>query len=127
MSENSVVLKLHGKIDSGNSETVKEELLSELARHEAEKVILDAGALTDISGSGLRMLLQIRKIHPDLSMIDVKPEVYEILEMTGLTEMMDVEKALRFVSVEGCEVIGEGANGKVYRVDRETVVKTYKY
>ena len=46
--------------------------------------------------------------------------------MTGFTEMMTVEKAYRVVSVEGCEVIGEGANGKVYRIDGDNVVKTYK-
>lgn len=28
-------------------------------------------------------------------------------------------------SVEGCEVIGQGANGKVYRIDRDTIVKVY--
>ena len=46
--------------------------------------------------------------------------------MTGFSEIMQVEKAYRRVSVEGCEVVGEGANGKVYRVDRDNVVKVYK-
>ena len=30
------------------------------------------------------------------------------------------------LSVEGCELIGQGANGKVYRTDRETIIKVYK-
>ena len=30
------------------------------------------------------------------------------------------------VSVEGCEEIGRGANGVIYRIDRENVVKVYK-
>ena len=36
-----------------------------------------------------------------------------------------MEKAYRVFSVEGCEVIGQGANGKVYRIDRDTIVKVY--
>jgi uncharacterized protein (TIGR02172 family) len=51
--------------------------------------------------------------------------VYNILDMTGFTDMMEVEKAYRVFSVEGCEVIGQGANGKVYRIDRDTIVKVY--
>lgn len=45
--------------------------------------------------------------------------------MTGFTEMMEVKKAYRKVSVEGCEIIGRGANGAVYRLDADTVVKVY--
>ena len=38
---------------------------------------------------------------------------------------MTVEKAYRIVSVEGCEEIGRGANGTIYRIDRDNVVKVY--
>ena len=34
-------------------------------------------------------------------------------------------KPLREVSVEGCELIGKGGNGAVYRLDSETIVKVY--
>ena len=123
---NSIIMKLSGRIDSDNSETVKQELLSGLEGEDFSCVVLDADDLTYISSAGLRMLLQMMKSYPRLSMINVHTEVYEILEMTGFTEMMTIEKAYRSISVEGCEVIGEGANGKVYRIDREMAVKTYK-
>ena len=45
--------------------------------------------------------------------------------MTGFTEMVDIQKAYRVISVDGCEVIGQGANGKVYRIDADTIVKVY--
>jgi uncharacterized protein (TIGR02172 family) len=45
--------------------------------------------------------------------------------MTGFTDLADVRKAYRVLSVEGCEVIGQGANGKVYRIDPDTIVKVY--
>ena len=128
MSEKSVKLKLEGIIDSGNSKAVKQELETRLAAEDpdAVSVIFDASQLTYISSAGLRVLLLLRKQYPDISIINVSPDIYEILETTGFTEMMTIEKAFRSISVDNCEVIGEGANGKVYRIDRETVVKTYK-
>ena len=36
-----------------------------------------------------------------------------------------MEKAYRVVSVEGCEEIGRGANGTIYRIDKDNVVKVY--
>ena len=49
----------------------------------------------------------------------------KIFDMTGFTQMLDVRKAFKTISVKGCEVIGSGANGKVYRIDNETIVKTF--
>ena len=46
--------------------------------------------------------------------------------MTGFTEMVDISKAYRVISVDGCEVIGQGANGMVYRIDPDTIVKVYR-
>ena len=57
--------------------------------------------------------------------IRAHPDLYSVLEMTGFTEMMEVEKAYRVISVRDCEVIGQGANGKVYRIDPDTIVKVY--
>ena len=34
-------------------------------------------------------------------------------------------KPMREISVEGCELLGKGGNGAVYRLDDETIVKVY--
>ena len=39
--------------------------------------------------------------------------------------MTEVRKAYRVISVEGCELLGQGANGRVYRIDPDTIVKIY--
>ena len=59
-------------------------------------------------------------------LVNVSPEVYEVLDITGFTEMLPVEKAFRKVSIDGCEIIGQGSNGIVYRLDPETIVKVYR-
>lgn len=52
--------------------------------------------------------------------------VYEILDTTGFTKIMTVERALRQLSVEGCEVIGVGGVGTVYRLDGDTIIKVFR-
>ncbi len=82
-------------------------------------------ALEYISSAGLRIILRLLKREPQLSLQELSSEVYEIFDMTGFTEMMPIRKAYRQVSIDGCELIGRGANGTVYRLDRDTVVKVY--
>ncbi len=118
-------LELKGRIDSNNASRVERDVMEKLAERSGEAVVLDAAALDYISSAGLRVLLRVRKTHPDMRIVNVNSEVYEILDMTGFTDMMPVEKAYRVVSVEGCEEIGRGANGTIYRIDQDNVVKVY--
>ena len=121
-----MAIELKGRIDSSNAVQVEQRIQEQIKKENPAHLVLDAYGLEYISSAGLRILLHIRRSHPDLCIVNVCPEVYEILEMTGFTEMMTVEKAYREVSVEGCEEIGRGANGKLYRIGLDTVVKVYK-
>ena len=125
MADDIFTIKLHGRIDSSNAAAVEEEMLETLKGCTSSSVVLDADDLEYISSAGLRIVLRLRKLHPELKIINVSSAVYEVLEMTGFTEMIPVTKGYRKLSVEGCEVIGQGANGKVYRLDPDTIVKVY--
>ena len=118
-----MTIQLQGRIDSTNAAQVEQTLQAQIAGQ--EDLVLNAQALDYISSAGLRVILRIRKEHPELRIINVNSDVYEILYMTGFTEMMPVEKAYRVVSVEGAEEIGRGANGTIYRIDKDNVVKVY--
>ena len=120
-----MTIELKGRIDSGNAARIEQEILKQLESGDASCVILDAKELDYISSAGLRVILRLKKTYPDVRIRDVSSEVYEILDMTGFTEMMPVEKAYCTVSVEGCEEIGRGANGAIYRIDQDNVVKVY--
>ena len=124
LTDEKIRVWLSGHIDSTNAEAVKEELFGKIGDAEGP-VTVDASDLEYISSAGLRILLQLRKKHAELHITDVSPEVYEILDVTGFTQMMDVTRAYRKVSIEGCEVIGKGANGTIYRIDQDNVVKVY--
>ncbi len=118
-----MIIPIKGRIDSTNAAQVEQELQAQIAGQ--TDLVLDAQALDYISSAGLRVILRIRKEHPELRIVGVNSDVYEILDMTGFTEMMPVEKAYRVVSVDGAEEIGRGANGTIYRIDKDNVVKVY--
>ena len=124
--ENHVLyLELNGRIDSSNAEQAEGLINAIKAAHPDLRSVLDAENLEYLSSAGLRVVLRMRKTAADLKIINVNNEVYEILDMTGFTDMITVEKAFRRLSLEGCELIAKGANGAVYRYDPETIVKIY--
>ena len=45
--------------------------------------------------------------------------------MSGGKMTLKSDKSMREVSIEGCELLGKGGNGAVYRLDPETIVKVY--
>ncbi len=122
---NEVTISLSGSITSANAAEIENKINEEYEAAKGAPIVLDAKDLEYISSAGLRVILKLRKKAPDLTMINVSSEVYDILNMTGFTEMLTVQKAYRILSVEGCEIIGRGSNGAVYRYDAETIVKVY--
>ena len=116
---------LSGHIDTSNAPQTEKDVFALVQQYAPAQVILDMEELDYISSSGLRIILKLRQRFYGLKLINASTEVYEILDMTGFTEMMTVEKAFRRFDITGCQMIGKGANGKVYRYDRDTIVKVY--
>jgi uncharacterized protein (TIGR02172 family) len=126
MQNGTLTIKLVGRIDSVNAGATEKELTETIAREGAGKVTLDCAGLEYISSAGLRVLLKLRKRLGGLKLIETSPEVYDVFEMTGFTELLDVQKCLREVPVEGLELLGSGANGSVYRLTRDEMVKAFR-
>ena len=116
---------LGGRVDTSNADAVEAAINAERDANPHSTLILDAQELEYISSSGLRTILRLRKAEGELTVKNVCSEVYDIFEMTGFTDIVNVEKAFKQLSVEGCEIIGKGAKGTIYRYDPETVVKVY--
>ena len=123
--KNDRCIALVGRIDSSNAASAEQEITDLLSGDTGSELTVDAEKLEYISSAGLRVLLRLRKRFSGMKIVNAVSEVYEIFEMTGFTEMMPISKAYRRVSVDGCEVIGRGANGEVYRIDPDTIVKVY--
>lgn len=118
-----VILHISGRIDSTNAACFETEALEAIG--DMKTVILDMDELEYISSAGLRVLLKLRKVSEEISAVNVSSEIYEILDMTGFTEMLNVQRRRRQISAEGCTEIARGAMGVVYRLDRDTILKVF--
>ena len=97
-SEDQILtLFLEGAIDSATAHQVETQIMDCYHAHAAKEVVLDAGELRYISSSGLRVLLKLRKLEQNLKLINASAEVYDILEMTGFTDLFPVSKAYRSI------------------------------
>ncbi len=123
---NTLTLYLTGRIDAENSAGIEEEISSELAKFPGSVPAFDTSELEYISSAGLRVLLKFRKsAGKNLDVLNVSNNVYDIFEVTGFTELFNVKKRLREISLDGCEIIGGGGFSTVYRLDSETIVKVF--
>ena len=118
-------IAIEGRVDASNAAMAEEKIFNIKNNNPGKHTVIDADKLEYISSAGLRVILRLRKEEPKLAIINVAADVYEVLDMTGFTDMVTVEKAYRRMSVEGCEFIAKGANGAVYRYDDETILKIY--
>ncbi|SEM04587.1 TIGR02172 family protein [Butyrivibrio sp. ob235] len=114
-----------GRIDSNTADGVFKELEEITAENEGAEFEINMEAVEYISSAGLRSFMKLQKSGISMKLTELSPSVYEIFEVTGFTEILDIKKAYRRISVDGCEVIGRGFYGTVYRIDDDTIVKAY--
>ncbi len=117
--------QLPSSLSFDNYAEVEADILKQIEGHGYDEVVLDAQGMKYISSAGLRVVLGLKKKFDKVSVINTSVAVYDIFEMTGFTNIVTVEKALRQVSVEGCKIIGKGAHGTVYSTAPDTIVKVY--
>ena len=123
--EGILVVKLADRIDTTNAAAVEKEIFQLLDQYKPAKVILDAQELKYISSVGLRVVLRLKKTVDNTRVVNTSLDVYDIFDMTGFTSILEVKKVLREISVEGCQIIGKGGHGTVYRLDGDTIVKIF--
>lgn len=126
LDNNTLTLYLEGRIDSSNASMIEDEIMIAVKEAEGSSVIIDAEKLAYISSAGLRVLMKLQKMYDKpVEIINVSRDVYEIFDVTGFTQIMNVKKAFRKISVDGLQLIGKGMTGSVYRMDEETVIKVF--
>ena len=125
--EDGATIVFEGRLDTATSAETNAKISRELDNiGSIDSLTCDAARLEYISSSGLRILLSLAKRYKKFRVTGVQPQVYEILETTGFTKIMTVERAMRRLSVDGCRLIGIGGVGKVYRLDGDTIIKVFR-
>ena len=89
--DKKLTIKLDGKLDTNTSP----ELDSKMSELEGmEEVIIDMKDLDYISSAGLRVLLSMQKVmnkQGKMTIINVCENVMDIFEVTGFSDILDIE------------------------------------
>jgi anti-anti-sigma factor len=85
-------LAIDGRLDTSSAPRLQEALAP--AFDDAEFVELDFANITYVSSAGLRVLLSAEKIanakNASMTLVNVSPDVKEIFEMTGFSNILKI-------------------------------------
>ena len=88
---NTVIITIEGRLDTTTAPQLEAELQSAL---DAELLVLDLEKLVYVSSAGLRVLLSAQKRvsgHGQMKIVHVCEVVMEIFEVTGFTDILNIE------------------------------------
>ena len=123
--DGTLTVYLEGHVDTASAPEVEGAITSLVEELRPARIVLDASRLTYLSSAGLRIVMRLLKRCDDVRIVNARPAVYDVLDMTGVAEMLPVTRLPREQSLEGLRQIGAGAFGRVYRLDAERVIKVY--
>ena len=90
------LVEVIGRVDSENSETLKDFLL-ELGKRE-QQVLIDCSALEYISSTGLGALLMLLKLMQKkggtLRLFGLSPRIAEVFEISGFNKLFSISPSL---------------------------------
>lgn len=86
----SLTVKVIGKLDTMTAPKLEEELSKNIDG--VTELIFDLEELKYISSSGIRVLLTIKKKIGNMKILKPTDVVMEVFEVTGLSDVFDIEK-----------------------------------
>lgn len=125
-TENEIRSAVTGKIDTNTAPELETKLKSSLKTDDT--LILDLTDTTYISSYGLRVILSLHKMlnaHGKLIIQNPNPSVMEVFDMTGFSDILNIEKTLKEISLDGLTLLNAGMFGECWKVDNETILKLY--
>jgi uncharacterized protein (TIGR02172 family) len=122
---NHLVLTLSGRLAGDSAGSLDRAWLSP----DINRWTVNLGECDYVSSAGLRVFLRMARESKEkgvpLSFVDVLPSVLQVLELTGLSQLLTVQARPREISIDGLEFLSAGVCGECFRLDEETIVKLY--
>ena len=97
LDNNVLTVYLGGEINSYNADNIEKEIQETISKQSFEKLVLDFSSVSYISSAGLRIILKLKQQYNNFSVIETSLEVYDIFNMNGFTNIMDIKKGLKRV------------------------------
>ena len=92
IENDSACFALVGRLDTLTAPELDKEIKAVIAG--LKELTLDFKKLDYVSSAGLRVLLSAQKImnsQGEMKLVNVNSEVYEVLEITGFTDILNIE------------------------------------
>lgn len=95
-----LLLQITEEIDHHTTEDIRRKADNEITRHMPRKVIFDFNNVTFMDSAGIGMLIGRYKIVKtfggNIEMINVKPSIRKIFEMSGVLKIVPIRKDIEF-------------------------------
>lgn len=125
LTDSKLELFFEGELNSYNADNIWKDIENTLNEKKFSTLILNFAKLNYISSAGLRIVLKLKQACQDVHITEASMDVFDILSMTGFTNIMDVKRAYKRMYVAGAEIVGEGYFSTVYRIDKDTIIKVF--
>lgn len=123
-----IIFVLDGRIDANASENFKNVVMSQIQSKKVNSVIFDCENLEYVSSSGLRVFLSLKqKEKVKLKFINISDEVYDIFEVTGFSQILDISRKIHDISDSKGQLIAESNDMIMYQMDDEKIMKLYPH
>ncbi len=124
--DGALTFALKGRIDSSNVNAFEEEIMSELSLIDQIDIAFDAAQLEYVSSAGLRVFLKLKKKYKNpIRIFNVSDEVFDIFDVTGFTDILNVERTMREITIRGCRKISSALNGEIFQLSDDEMIKVY--
>lgn len=127
--EGVLTVTLPEKVDANNRDAVQEEIVAAINENKADNknlyLYLDASNTTYMSSAGIRVIISLSKRTEILSIINTGQSLYEILNLTGVNNIISILPPIEEISLKNCKAIGGGQNSTIYRIDEDKICKVF--
>lgn len=93
LENNKLTIYLEGELNSYNSEEVEKEIEEITKNNSFSSIVLDFKDLSYISSAGLRIVIRLKQLYDDTSIINAQKVVFDIFNMVGLTNAINIKQA----------------------------------
>lgn len=120
-----ITVWLPERIDSSNADEVEAKLYEISELNPGKSLSLNAENMEYISSAGLRLLLKFQKAGLLENLGNVSQNVYSILDNTGFIGIINVNRLAASYEYDHNALIGCDSFGKLYKADKENVIRVY--
>ena len=125
-TDRELTISFEGKFDSLSAQEAQSFIVEKLEAAPGKSLVLNYKGLSLVTSAGLRVLMDLRrKYTKDISIQNASEAVSKVFEDTGLTQVFSLTKDMRTVSIDNLKKIGQGANGEVFRLSQDTIIKVF--